>query len=566
MVGKYTSAAQINSSRSNFFSVVGPSCYNYKQFANASGETSLKIASKFGRDQNASKDESIPFEQGGKLDGQDLIKIGSCTHQWRDVPSKVRKAGCDATSLGPSATVLDWEGQDDVQHVNTSAKRLKGTINMEDLLKEQENSNISSGSSAPVVTQASVEFNKVDSCTIDGVDTGYVNNLVVDEGSGIDKGWSPGAVESERSAEFLGSTCESYLNKGYLRVLNDQPCRSLLDELKVLDSLTWKKSRDRSHIMLSGNCKANPSQKLKKDFKGKKRKRNKVRNLDASLLSRTPSLLHNKSGEMQMEMYFSPSQRRSSTKDLFFQPSNKQKHSAFLSKFLSCKNFLSEHLSDKEDSYLSESNSDAEFHSLPEVSGRKKLRTDFTSDCFGRFQMQDPTSEEPENAKLESLSSRRTNAYRITRPIVCGEYGEICSEKLAGEMPRPAKIVSLSKVLKTSKRCKVPTNCKPRLASKKKWKRLRFGTSHKHCFGQPDLKTKEGSETQNTTICNETNVDVSTEDLERGNKPLVIYKGKRDTTVKQGDNIVTRAELKLKSKEIQKLRSIYELTAKGKFD
>ncbi|KAK7320672.1 hypothetical protein VNO77_30365 [Canavalia gladiata] len=548
--GKYTGAAWVNCCRNNFFSGIESFHYILKQqFANAYGETSLKIASDLCGDLNTSKDH---FEQCGKLDGQDSIKIGSHTPQWRDVPNKVRKAVCDATSLDQTATGSDWEGLDGVQHGNDSAKRFKRTIDMEDIWKEQENSNVSSGSSAPVVTQASVEVNKVDSCTIDAVHTGFANNLVVDEGSGIDQGWSSDVAGSERSADFLSSTCGNYLKNGYLRVLDDQPCRSLLDELKLLDSLIWKKGRDQNNFVLSADCKTNQSHTIKKGVKGKKRKRNELRILDASLSSRIPSLLNKKNDEgtgipscssslsKEMQMHFLSSLQRSS--------SNKERCSAFSSKFLSCKNHLNKHDTDKV-SYESESNSDTEFHTLPEVSGTKKLRKDFTSDCFELFQMQEPAYEEPENVKLKPFSCRKENANRITRPVVCGKYGEI-SNGQAREVPLKAKIVSLSKVLKNSKRCMVPKIGKPRLTSKKKWKRLSIGTSSGHCCGNLGLKTKEDNETQNTIICNEINVDVSMEGLERCGKLSVIYQGKKYTP------------LKTKNKEIRKQRSINELTAK----
>ncbi|KAJ1407786.1 Jas TPL-binding domain [Sesbania bispinosa] len=417
LVGKHTRAAPVNCSGRTFYSGIGPSHYILKQqFENACGETYFKTASKCSRDQNALKDENIHFEQVGKLDGQGSIKFGSHTPQWRDVPSKVRKAACDATSLDQTATVLDCEGQDSVQPGNISAKRLKKTNDVEDLLKEQENFNVSSGCSTAVVSQASVEVNRVDSCTVDAVDTGCVNNLVVDEGSGIEKGWSSDVVESERSAEFLGST---------------------------------------------------------------------------------------------------------------------------------------------------DSNTDAGFHTLPEVSETKKLRKDLTSECSGHFQMQELSYLELENAKLKSFSSRKANAHRITRPVVCGKYGEISSGQLTREIPKPAKIVSLSKVLKTSKSGMVLTNGKPRLTSKKKWKRLSFGTSGRHCRQKPGIETKEDNESQNTTVCNETNVDLSMEGVGRGSKPHVIYEGKRDIKIRQGDCIVNRADapLKPKSKEIRKQRSINELTA-----
>ncbi|XP_006596088.1 uncharacterized protein [Glycine max] len=570
--GKYTCAAQINCCKSNFFSGIEPLCYIIKQkLANASGETSLKMASDLSRDMNSFKGENI--EQGGKLDGQDSIKIGFRTPQWRDVPSKVRKAVCDATSLGQTATGMDWEGQDSVQLGNISMKRFKRTIDMGDMSKEQENSNVSSGCSAPVVTQASLEVNKIEPCMGDAVDTGFVNNLVVDEGSGIDKGWSSDLVE--KSDEFLGSSSGSCLKNDYLRVLNDQPCCNLLDDLKLLDSLIWKKGWNQNNFVLSSNCKSNQSQKVKKGLKGKKRKRNLVRILDASLSSEFPSLLHKKNEEVtgicnsssscskEMQMRPLSSLQKSSNKSSFVQPSNKQKHTAFSSKFLSCKNHLNKHQSYKV-GYESESSSDAEFRTLPGVSGSKKLKKDLTSDCFEQFQMQEPAYEEPENDKLRPFSCRKENAHRITRPVVCGKYGEISSGHLAREVQKPVKIVSLRKVLKSSKRCTGHTNGKPIPTSKKKWKRLSIGTSSGHCCGNPGLKIKEHNETQNAIFFNKTNVDLSMEDLDRGGKPPVVYKGKRDAKAKQGNSVGNRAyvSLKVKNKEIRKQRSITELTAK----
>jgi len=104
------------------------------------------------------------------------------------------------------------------------------------------------------------------------------------KGSRIDEGWSSNLVESEKRAEYAGSTSGSDLKKGYLGIFNDQLCCSLLDDIELLDFFIWKKGWDQNHIIVSANCRSNQSQKVKKSFKGKKRKRNVVRVLDASLL------------------------------------------------------------------------------------------------------------------------------------------------------------------------------------------------------------------------------------------------------------------------------------------
>ncbi|GAU15067.1 hypothetical protein TSUD_08050 [Trifolium subterraneum] len=568
--GKYASAAWENCCRKSVCTGIEPSHDIVKEkFADANGVTSLKIVSECSRDQKASKNKNIYFELSG-LDGHDTVKIGSHTPQWRDVPTKVRKPLCDATILDQMDTVLDWEGQDSSQVGNISTKRLKKIIDREDLLKGRENFNVSSGCSAPVVSQASgMEVSKVDSCNVDTTYAGCIENHV------LDKGWSCDLVESERSAEYAGSTSGSDLKKGYLRVLNDQPCRSLLDDIKLLDSLIWKKGQDQNHIMVSANCRASQSHKVKKGFKGKERKRNKVRILGASLLPGISCSLDNQIGESpeafdppsslseEMQLYSSSSQQRSSNNVSIVQPTTSHRPSSFSSKFLSCNNNnLNKHHRD-EDSCESESNSHAEFHTLPGISRIKKSRKVFTSDCFGHFQTQVPYYDGPKKFLRMLSSSSKGSAHRIKRPVVCGKYGEISSELSITEVPKPAKIVSLSKLLRTSKRCMIPTTETPSLTAKKKWRTLGSGTSWGHSCAKSGLKAKKDNESEYTIICDETNSDASMEGFERGRKQTVFYKRKRDTKERQGD-ILIRADspLKAKSGEIWKQRSINEIITK----
>ncbi|XP_073223764.1 uncharacterized protein [Cicer arietinum] len=568
-VGKYASAAWENCCRNNACTRIRTSRGIVKgKPADANVVTSWKIASECSRDQNASMNGNLYFELSATSDGHGTVKSGSHTPQWRDVPSKVRKPLCDATLSDQIATVLDWERQESLQVENISAKCLKKVIDREDLLKKQENFNDSSGCNAPVVSQASVtEVNKVDCCPVDATDAGCIENLVLDEGSGIDKGMSSFLADSEKSAEYAGSTSGSDLKKGYLRVLNDQSCQSLIDDIKLLDSLIWKKRQDQNQTIVSANCAAIQSLKVKKGFKGKKQKRNEARVLDASLDNQkgestgafdSPSSLCE-----EMQLYFSSSQQRSSDKASIVQPNTNHnlRPSSFSSKFLSCKNHLNKHRCN-EDSYESESNSDAEFHLVHGVSRMKKLRRDFTSDCFGHFQTQEPSYEEPKSAMQMSSSSIKGNAHRIKRPVVCGKYGEISSELSITEVPEPAKLVFLSKVLKTSERCMVPTIETPKLTTKKKWRRLDFGTCLDYSCFKSGLKAKKDNESKDTVMHDETNSDVSMEGFERVSKKNVIYKGKRDTKERHGD-IVSRADApwKVKSRKIRKERSINEITA-----
>ncbi|CAJ1972050.1 unnamed protein product [Sphenostylis stenocarpa] len=286
--------------------------------------------------------------------------------------------------------------------------------------------------------------------------------------------------------------------------------------------------------------------------------RNVVRILDASLSSKFPSLLHRKNDEVAGIFNSSSSlpkemqMQKSFNKSSLVQPCNKRRRSAFSPKIVSCKNRLSKHLSYKV-ANESESNSDADIHTDPGVSDTKKLRKDLTSDSFEQFHIKEPSSyEEPENTKLSPFYWKKENDHRITRPLVCGKYGEICNRDLAREVQKPAKIVSLNNVLKSSKRCLGHTHGKPRLTSKKKRKILSIGTNSGYCC-------EEHIETQNTIISNETNVDVSLENMER------VGKQDAKAKAKQGVSVGNRAivPLKVKNKDNRKHRSINELTAKG---
>ena len=266
----------------------------------------------------------------------------------------------------------------------------------------------------------------------------------------------------------------------------------------------------------------------------------------------------------EVQFYHSTNQQRSSDKAYIVQPNINHRLSSFPSEFPSCKNHLNKRYSD-EDSYESKSNSDAEFHTLPGISRIKKSRKDLTSDFFGHFQTQEPSHEEPNNFKQISSTSRKGSAHRIKRVVVCGKYGEICSELSITEVPKPAKIVSLSEVLRTSKRCSmVPPIETPRLTTKKKW-RLGFGKSWGHSSTKSGLKAKKDNKPVDTIVCNETSSNVSMEGFESGSKENV-YKQKKDTNEWQSD-IAHRADspLKVKSRKIRKQRSINEITAKGKF-
>ena len=547
-----------------------------------SGEASIIMNSKFAKDHFLLRDANISSERSEKLNGQLHRKRVCHASEWRDVPSKV-KGVRNAVVVERLANVLDRRGNDGSQLKDASAKCFNGAVQIDGSLKEQENSNVSSGCSAPAVTQSSIEVNNIEFSTIDAGDTGYVSNDIVDEGSGIDKCWSSDdALGSERSADFLGSTCRTNLRKeGSSHVLNNQSSRSLLDELKLMDSLTWKKDRNQIHSWhqihtgLAIYEKSNPSRKMVSGLKSGKRKRAmKLKMLSASF----PSAGHS------VKPYQNPNSAElpsCSSKDIqlviqsdqgtslvsgscIIRPNSKRRFSSATTH--------SHKRGVREDDNQTELNGDADFCKNPEVSGRKKLRKCFTSGTSRKFRMQESTHEEDEETeKYNSVgcvgtpSSQQLNlCSRKARLVVCGKYGEISNGK---DVSKPAKIVPLSRILKTARRCTLPKNCKPRLNSMRELRKANSTRIDLCCDKFTDLKN--GS---SVAICDKINLDNSTEETdkvwcsedEQFAKSILV---KENDDKREKNYIILHSnapsQSKLKCKEIRK-RSIYELTVKGK--
>ncbi|KAF5456778.1 hypothetical protein F2P56_026221 [Juglans regia] len=575
--GKCNCEAPKNYSR-NFDSKVGSSPSAFKeQMGTVSSEASMILNSKYANDQVLLKDLTTSSDQNDKLSRQ-LHKNMVChAFQWRDVPSKV-KGVCDATVVDQSADVLNQIGHDGSQLGDTSAKCFNKVMQIVDYLKDQEKSNVSSGDSAPAVTHASTEVNNIDLSTVDAWDTGYGSNHIVDEGSGIDRCWSSDdALGSERSAEFLGSSFNANSRKeGSSHIINNQPPRSLLDELKIIDSLTWKKGQNQIHSGLAIHGKSS-SQKSKTGLQMGKRKRAiKLKMLSESCSPAGPSLLpddnpkHNITElptclSKNMQMLIPSGQGTShSSGACFIRPSSKHR--------LSCKRGA------WEDDYQTELFGDTDFCKKPEVSGRKKLRTDLTSDVFRQFWMQEPIHEVAEKTEKHksvgctgTSSSRQVNvSYRNARPVVIGKYGEISGRK---DVSKPAKLVSLSRILKTARRCALPKNCKPQLTSMRELKKT-ASTQIDLCYTKfIDLKDEGLNGSHNVTICDKLKWDTSIEETDKAwfsgdeksaNKSPNLEKVRDDVGQKDcsilGSNVP--AQLNLKCKEIRK-RSIYELTVEG---
>ncbi|XP_059459428.1 uncharacterized protein LOC132188988 isoform X4 [Corylus avellana] len=580
--GKCSCEARTNYLGRNVDPKVGSSLNAFKeQMGTGSGEASMILTSRFVKDPFLVMDTSIALDESGKLNGKHDKNIVCHTSQWRDVPTKV-KAVCDATVVARLANVFDRRELDGCQRVDASTKYFNGAMQIADSLKDQENSNVSSGCSAPAITQVSSEVNNIDFSTVDAGDTGDVSNHIVDEGSGIDKCWSSDdALGSERSAEFLGSSCNIKLRKaGSSHIVNNES-RSLLDELKLIDSLTWKKSRNQIHsghqihtgLAICG--KSNTSQKTESGLKiGKRKKAIKLKMLSTSFVSAGPSLLPNENPKCvsTAELPTCSSKDGQGTCHTsgacLIQLSSKSR--------LSSAKTSSRKRGVREGDYQTDLNYDTDFGRNPEVSGRKKLRRDFASDAFREFQIQEPTHEDAEKTDnsvgcIRTSSSPQVNVcYLKARPVVCGKYGEISCGK---DVSKPAKIVPLSRILKTASRCTLPKSCKPRLTSMRDLKKTNSTLIDLACAKLTGLKNEEDNGSCDVTICDKMNRDSSMEETYKAwcsdkqfAKKLSVLEKERDDKSEKDRSILDGnipAQLKLKCKEIRK-RSIYELTIKGK--
>ncbi|GLT76145.1 hypothetical protein SLA2020_478210 [Shorea laevis] len=408
--------------------------------------TVLVSASEFVRDHIVSKERTMSMDKRGELI-QKLPRSQCChTSQWRDVPSK-KKEDCDKTCMGwsekgaqnmtfnnSSATELDNSGNAEGQLGDTAAKRFIGSLNVSDSLKGHEMSNISSGCSAPAVTQASFEVNNVDSSTVYAGETENANNLIVDEGSTIDKCCSSDDVqESERSADSLGAPCKSNMKKR--KVLNGQSSRSLLDELKLINSLTWKKGRNQIPIGLTTCGKSDHLKEVGIGLKaGKRKKFMKLKMIDAVLPSdheRRASV----SCSLRTGLF-------SSNKEL---PHKRALHRLYNDS--------------EEDTCQPKVDGYAESSNILEVSVRKKLKRAWASESVKEHETDEPIHKVAEKtSNFDSvccekalLSDDMACGHRKAKPVVCGKYGEICGE-LGGDELKPAKIIPLSRILKIAKR------------------------------------------------------------------------------------------------------------------
>uniref|UniRef100_A0A2P2LDD9 Uncharacterized protein LOC105637593 n=2 Tax=Rhizophora mucronata TaxID=61149 RepID=A0A2P2LDD9_RHIMU len=436
----------------------------------------VSIVSQSVRDHKASEVTTFPVDPHRRSEMQLHKTNGYNFSQWHDVGNR---EACEMTCTEHPANTFGRRSHE-WHELGDTVTKCSNVVDRADYSNEHEMSNISSGCCTPAVTQVSIEVNNLNSSTVVG-DTGYVSN-VIDEGSHVDKCWSSDdAVESDRNAEFHGATYKTSPSKGTCEVINNQLCRSLLDEVKLMDSLMWKKGRYQNNTDSALHGKKYHSQDLEQHWKAGKRKiEMKPKTLDASLGAASPEF-HDKyqiqdgtaeGHSLAKDLEMVPFGHKTSCKSAACLAKPHFKHgkpTSSLAKSLSCKRDL-QRLYDERDGEVDHkagANVNANCQRILDVSCRKKFRStgiydshmDFKSCGFEGNIVADSSA----NSIKESSSQQDKVSFRKLKPVVYGKYGEISNGVMAGNLSKPVKIVSLGRVLKAAKKCSLPKNSHSKL-------------------------------------------------------------------------------------------------------
>ncbi|XP_076957664.1 uncharacterized protein LOC143633199 [Bidens hawaiensis] len=313
-----------------------------------------------------------------------LKKVKFNAFQWKDVPTKMT-GKCQAPCRDETAKVLEDRVDVIDQTSDVVAKSVDQPVQNVDCMKEQVMSNISSKCSAPALTQASVKISNGDSCTDDAQNTDCAKN------------WSSDDCSNTGFDGFSRKTNSE--NETRSKLVPDRSNRSLVDELRVIDSLRLKKVQNQ--VPMHENSASMNT--LEKEFGPRKRKgETKFKILGKSFPdSRTSSISSGQSSQSLEEVH------------------RLDKHK----KELPCR---TQKRGYEHDDILE----------IPESSRAKKLRIDL------------------DFSKTKSVCKQELSCKRFTRPVVCGKYGIISN----GDTSKPAKIFSLKNIIKTSKRCSPVTD------------------------------------------------------------------------------------------------------------
>ncbi|PIA45634.1 hypothetical protein AQUCO_01600095v1 [Aquilegia coerulea] len=559
------------------------------------GNTSNPVPSIF--DDKVQEDRTTTLNQSGNFGTQYLVQNDCHASQWRDVPNKRINVNrvVKPTELVDSSIL-------DAQAVKTARKRSDRTQEAVSM-NEQQMSNVYSGFSAPAVTELTVEVNMTDSCTVDAGNDMYVNEHVVDEGSGIERCWSSDdALDSDRSPEtvfhhkldsFKGGKCSSYIPKLY--------SHGHIDNIRCGSSYGPKKVRKQVPAVQKSINKAQPPQS---NFRyGKKKKTIKWKKLDAAFpASGLSSVQYDSPQDIVDTESHSCSSRGT---QILSKPKNglmrtcgvysnqssglKRKHLMLSSaKIISRKRGICElvdHHEELDDDCSKQVKDDVNHLKISRPSSKKKSKQSWAQDVSRRFPSQEISQRDARKlVKFNSTGSAKQFSIndadffdKKAKPVVCcGKFGIISSGNLDENQIKPPKIVSLNTILKIAKRCST-TAIKDRehvlTVDTKKTSLGRSCESYGRLSVLEDEETDTDSEEYsnvsknvedetptvetNKECCSEDDVCVAELSMSGNLKDATSGKMLKHSTLNSG------APLKSRFKEARK-RSLYELAEKGK--
>ncbi|RRT63822.1 hypothetical protein B296_00011550 [Ensete ventricosum] len=162
---------------------------------------------------------------------------------WRDVPKKVY-ADAGISSTDKIAQALETTTRIGDQ-LDDCSPEFDGTRQSSQSTRAQKIFNMSSGSSAPVVTEVSTEVNNLTSCTANIRTTNMIHDLLVDEGSGNEKcGSSDEAVGCGECEETIHIKSKVDVATPGFHHLADHSSADLIDELSLMRPLKTKRVRN----------------------------------------------------------------------------------------------------------------------------------------------------------------------------------------------------------------------------------------------------------------------------------------------------------------------------------
>lgn len=460
------------------------------------------------------------------------FKLDCQNSKWTDVPRKANTVSKVRCSDGPVHLLDSMKKYESYYLKEPAAKGTARTSQAAELLKGKEISDISSGCSARVATQASNELNVLDSCNANAGHTVYDNGHIADQGSAISRSCSSvEAIDSIRDPELVCENKTRSTEEKSLTVLANVARHGLSSDCKLTNS----KLNELQNFTLSGGSSGEISNEIPdaNGFKPIKRKRTKKWRMlgtssTASEISSLPSESRvcainavdhhgptSEDAQVLLQSYLNSSKMlnvNSSCNTL------ERRSALFSVKKLSRKRDLNGIYNTVEaeagDRRPLKSNDDST--DMAEHASVKKLKQVEPSESV-RKQMK--ATEAVKRYWLHDLISDGTlkcssKGYQKAKPVACGKYGIICNQELDIDQLKPPKIVPLSQVLKASKRC-ARFEKKPGVPSKKKKHTIRCSGGSKYLDVSSSPPQTQLSRYNKVLSCHSRDIDASSKETQK---------------------------------------------------